>query len=85
MNYKKYTHYIVVDENRNPMSFQDGQFVYCETDGFRNPFPVKLYTFKEAKELIKKTITYRTNCNFSVGTYKLMPVLTQQLTHKNKV
>lgn len=76
MNYRNYTHYIVVDSNRKPMSFHDNQFVYNESDRHRRPFPVQLYTHKEAKDLIKKSTDYRLKNNFSPTKYMLMPVLT---------
>lgn len=74
MNFKNYKKYIVVDEDNRPMTFEVNQFCYCTNHQGRNPFPVNLYSYEEAMELIKKTIEYRTKNEFSIGTYNLMPV-----------
>lgn len=74
MNYKRFKKYIVVDENYCPMSYDRNQFVYCNTEQNRRPFPVKIYTLKQAKELIKKTCEWRAKQGFLMGNYYLMPI-----------
>lgn len=83
MNYNRYKHYIVVNEDRQPMSFEKigkngGQFCFAQTDLARQPNPVKLYTYKEAIELIRKTVEYRTSQGFEVGEYRLMPIFARK-------
>ncbi len=83
MNIKRYKKYIVVNEDYKPMTFQDEQFVFNEIHLNRNPFPVVLYTYEKATELIKLTIEYRIKNNFTLGEYYLMPVAPQLPIKRN--
>lgn len=81
MNYKRFKRYIVVDEENRPMAYEDygkklGQFYYCQSERNRRPFPLKTYTFCEAKKLIKKTHAFRRSNFFQEQTdkYYLMPI-----------
>lgn len=81
MNFKRFKHYVVVDEDNKPMSFQwmnnkqtEGQFCYCSNHHCRRPSPILMYEKKEADILIRMSIMYRRRKGFTVGTYNLMPV-----------
>jgi hypothetical protein len=86
MNYEHYKRYIVVDENNRPMSFLKDQFCYTDTEESRNPFSLQSYTLEKARELIKKTIEYRTANNYLSPDeqYILMPIC-KKLKNKNQI
>ena len=82
MNYKKFKRYIVVNANRQPMAFstidkKGGQFFFCNTEEARRPFALKSYTLKQARDLIKKTLEWRSKKGLESGQYYLMPITTR--------
>jgi hypothetical protein len=75
-NLKTYKKFIVVDrEYGRPMAFQDHQFCYCTTEHWEDEhWPVIIYSYEEANELINRSKRYRKRKGFEVGEYLLVPV-----------
>jgi hypothetical protein len=60
--------FIIVEENGRPVVFEDVQLCYCE-----NPISVRSYTREEAEDCIRKTIAFRTERNYDIGAYYILP------------
>lgn len=75
-NLKIFKKFIVIDaDNEIPMSFDGDQFCYCTNDSWQDDhFPVRLYSYKRAKELIRRSNSYRIKNKMSPNNFKLMPV-----------
>lgn len=74
MNYKRFKYYIVVDGDNKPMAFDGNQFYYCNTERANSPFPLKYYTEKKARELIRKSNDWRVKKGFQIDEMRLMPI-----------
>lgn len=76
---KTYNRVIIVDENNAPMVWEraangSGQLVYCTDERWQDEYtPVRSYTMRTAKGLIKKTIENRTKWKMKPGNYRTMP------------
>jgi hypothetical protein len=67
--------FIVVDEDKKPMSFSDEQFCYCDDERWRDDmWPVQLYTKITALRLIEKSKAFREKNGYDETKYFLMPV-----------
>jgi hypothetical protein len=67
--------FIVVDENKMPMAFEQEQFCYCDDERWEDEkFPCKVYTKATAKKLIEKSTSYRKRNGFGDTKYFLMPI-----------
>jgi hypothetical protein len=75
-NLKKFKKFIICDADYGiPMSFSGEQLCFCTHEGWDdNDFPVKLYSYRRAKQLIKVSIDFRESNGFSPGNYVLFPV-----------
>lgn len=73
--------YIVVDSNDRPMTFNEDQFYYVRSrsigvkEGKRFINFVRIYSYDEAKELIKKHDKFRRENNFGTKLLRLMPAI----------
>jgi len=73
----KYKKFIVVDGYGKPMSYEGGQFCYCTTSYWQDThFPLTIYSYDEAKRLIKRSKAYRKKHGWSLpgDRYLLVPV-----------
>lgn len=68
--------YIVVDEkNGKPMVFHQDQFVFVNRFHRRNAIPLRTYTEKQFKKLVRKSNEFRDAKNFDIGKYRKIRIL----------
>jgi len=73
-NLKMFKKFIVIGE-LGPMAWDKDQFCYCSKEGWQDDhFPLRLYSYKRAKELIRKSNANRTKWKMEPNSFKLMPV-----------
>ena len=70
----KFTHFIIVNENNKPMSFDGDQLCYNSTDR-RLKFGVQIYNEDQANKAIELSIKFRNKHGFTIQGYKKMPVM----------
>lgn len=73
--------FIIVDEDSKPMSWDQGSHQLCYNDDERwrgehndAPFPLTIYSKKQALEVIRKSLRNRKRWHMSIDNYYLMPV-----------
>jgi hypothetical protein len=77
-NLSKFKRFLVIDaEYRRVMAYDSGQFCYCTDERWEDEHhPARVYTYAEAKDLIRRTKRNRKRNGFTVGEYLLVPIIT---------
>ena len=69
--------YIVTDENGKVMSFDGGQFCYCDNETWADPpFKCRIYSKQRAAALIERSKAFRAQRRYEPNaTYHMVPVI----------
>jgi hypothetical protein len=72
-DYKKFI--VISSDSHMPMTFDGDQFCYCSNSNWQDEhWPVKLYSMRRAKALIKKSVATRRKIRDTETNYLLVPV-----------